>query len=76
MGRKTYNSKQINEMLKCVMILLNQGVTLCVACRKTGISEQTYYRWRRKFRGPVNELRGIRIPVPLKIGKTDDWSDE
>ncbi len=34
---------------------------LWAACRKLGISEQTFYRWKRKFAGiGVAELRRLR----------------
>ena len=32
-------------------ILLNQGSTIAEASRKIGVTEQTYYRWRREYGG-------------------------
>ncbi|MBA7697687.1 IS3 family transposase ISDsp2 [subsurface metagenome] len=32
-------------------ILLNQGATVGEASRKIGVTEQTYYRWRREYGG-------------------------
>ena len=32
-------------------ILLNQGATVSEACRKIGVTEQTYYRWRKEYGG-------------------------
>ena len=32
-------------------MLLSQGQTIQQACKALGISEQTYYRWRREFGG-------------------------
>jgi hypothetical protein len=48
MGRKTYDCKQIYDILTNIEFHLSQGLTLCFACRKTGITEQTYYRWRKE----------------------------
>ena len=32
-------------------ILLNQGATIGEASRKIGVTEQTYYRWRKEYGG-------------------------
>ena len=32
-------------------VLLSQGATAAEASKKVGITEQTYYRWRREYRG-------------------------
>ncbi len=32
-------------------ILLNQGATVIEASRKIGVTEQTYYRWRKEYGG-------------------------
>ena len=32
-------------------MLLSQGLTVSEASRKLGITEQTYYRWRREYGG-------------------------
>jgi len=32
-------------------VLLNQDSTVGEVCRKLGISEQTYYRWRKDYGG-------------------------
>ena len=37
--------------LREVEILLNQGGTVGEACRKIGVTEQTYYRWRKEYGG-------------------------
>ena len=35
--------------------------TICELCRKHGVSEQTFYRWRRKFGGlSVSEARRLK----------------
>ncbi len=31
--------------------MLNQGAKIGEACRKIGVTEQTYYRWRKEFGG-------------------------
>ena len=32
-------------------ILLNQGANVSEASRKIGVTEQTYYRWRKEYGG-------------------------
>ena len=34
-----------------VEIMINQGKTIALACRESGITEQTYYRWRKTYGG-------------------------
>ncbi len=51
MGRKRFTAKQIINMLREAEVLLNQGSTVGEVCRKLGISEQTYYRWRKDYGG-------------------------
>ena len=46
MGRKRFTAGQIIDMLREAEVLLNQGSTVGEVCRKLGIYEQTYYRWR------------------------------
>jgi transposase-like protein len=51
MGRKRYTPEQIISMLREAEVFLNQGSTVGEVCRKLGISEQTYYRWRKEYGG-------------------------
>jgi transposase-like protein len=38
-------------MLREAEVLLSQGATAAEVVRKLGITEQTYYRWRREYGG-------------------------
>ncbi len=51
MVRKTFTPEQIINKLREVEVLISQGVTATEAGRKAGITEQTYYRWRREYGG-------------------------
>jgi putative transposase len=51
MGRRTYTPEQIINKLRVVEVFISQGVTAAEASRKVGITEQTYYRWRREYGG-------------------------
>ncbi len=51
MVKKSHSAEQIITKLREAEILLNQGATVGEASRKIGITEQTYYRWRREYGG-------------------------
>lgn len=51
MSRKTYTAEQIIVHLREVEVLCSQGRTLGEAARQIGVSEQTYYRWRKQYGG-------------------------
>lgn len=51
MVRKSYTPEQIINKLREAEILLSQGITLAVVWKKIGISDCTYYRWRREYGG-------------------------
>ena len=51
MVRKSYTPEQIINKLREVEILLNQGDSVGEASRKIGVTEQTYYRWRKEYGG-------------------------
>ena len=39
-----------------------EGTPAAEVCRKLGISEQTFYRWKKKFQGMgMAEVRGLRV---------------
>ena len=39
-----------------------EGTPVAEVCRKIGISEQTFYRWMKKFQGvDVGEVRRLRV---------------
>ena len=38
-------------MLRQAEVELAQGATIGVVCRKLGITDQTYYRWRKEYGG-------------------------
>ena len=51
MVRKGYTPEQIIGKLREAEILLNQSATIGEASRKIGVTEQTYYRWRKEYGG-------------------------
>lgn len=51
MSKRIYRSEEIINILRQIEILISQGQTAQLACRGVGISEQTYYRWRKEYGG-------------------------
>lgn len=51
MMRKRFTPEQIIHKLREVEVDLAKGRTIPEACKKIGIVEQTYYRWRREYGG-------------------------
>ena len=51
MARKTYTPEQIINKLREAEIHINQGIPISEASRKIGVTEQTYYRWRKEYGG-------------------------
>ena len=61
MSRKRFSSEQIIGMLREAEVLQSQGKTIGEASRKLGISEQTYYRWRKDYGGMrVDQARRLK----------------
>ena len=61
MARKRFAPEQIITMLREAEVLLNQATLVAEVCRKRGISEQTYYRWRKEYGGMrVDQARRLK----------------
>ena len=51
MARKRFTTEQIIGLLREAEVRLGQGQAIGTICRGIGISEQSYYRWRRDSSG-------------------------
>jgi len=51
MGRKRFTAEQIIGLLREADVRLSQGRNVGQICREMGITEQTYYRWRKEYGG-------------------------
>jgi len=61
MSRKRYTVEQIITKLREAEVELAKGSKTLQVCRKLGISEQTYYRWRKEYGGlRVNQARRMK----------------
>jgi transposase-like protein len=61
MARKRYTAEQIIGHLRQAEIRISEGKTIAEAARELGVSEQTYYRWRKEYGGmEVNQVRRLK----------------
>ncbi len=51
MPQKRYKPEEIINELRSAEVELSKGHTTGQICRKLGITEQTYYRWRKQYGG-------------------------
>ncbi len=61
MKKKGFTAEQIIGKLREAEVLLGQGSTVGEVSRKLGVTEQTYYRWRREYGGMrVEQARRLK----------------
>ena len=64
MARKRYSDEDILKLLREVEVHIHSGMDVVCACREAGVSDKTYYAWRKKFGGLVrsqlSEMKSLR----------------
>ena len=61
MPRKRFSVEQIIHHLRESDVLLAQGQTVGEICRRIGVSEQSYYRWRKEYGGlKIDQARRLK----------------
>jgi putative transposase len=62
MSRKRFSVEQIINHLREAEVLVSQGQTVGEICRRIGVSEQSYYRWRREYGGlKLDQARRLKV---------------
>ena len=51
MAKKHFKEEQIVSLLRQIEVQMSQGMTVDEACRQAEITNQTYYRWRKRYGG-------------------------
>ena len=51
MAKKGFSAEQIISKLREAEVLLHGGASIAVMAKKIGISDHTYYRWRKEYGG-------------------------
>ena len=62
MARKRYSVEQIIAKLREAEKLEAQGFTVAQRCKRIGVSDQTFFRWRLKY-GALKEEEAHRLKV-------------
>ncbi len=63
MARKRYSDEDALKVLREIDVHLHYGLGVVSFCRKAGISDKTYYYWRKKFGGMGrSQLSKMRAP--------------
>ena len=57
---KRLSPEQIVAKLRDAERLQGQGATIPQVCKRLGVSEQTFYRWRQRY-GALKEDEAIRL---------------
>ena len=61
MARKRYSAEQIVAKLRQAEVEFSKGLKTPQVCKKLGVSEQTYYRWRREYGGlSIDQAKRLR----------------
>ena len=81
MARKRFSEEDILGLLRQIELELASGSTVPMACRSVGISDGTYYTWRKRYGGmgksQLREFKGLekenvrlkRIVAELELDK-------
>lgn len=51
MAKRKYTSEEIIHKLQEADVLLGQGKSILEACKQLGVTDQTYFRWRKTYGG-------------------------
>ena len=58
---KKHTADQVVSLLRQIEVAVANGKTTPVCCRECGITEQTYYRWRKEYGGlQVDQARRLK----------------
>lgn len=65
MPRKIHKAEEIVSKLRQVDVLMSQGTAVADAVRSIGVTQVTYYRWRREYGGlqmdQVKRLKDLEL---------------
>ena len=61
MGKRSYKPEEIVSKLRQVDVLHGQGMSMVDAIRQIGVSEVTFYRWRKEYGGmKADQLKRLK----------------
>ncbi len=69
MGRKRLTPEQIIQKLRTAEVEIGGGKSVKVVVKKLGITEQTYYRWRKEYGGlRLNQAKRLKCSPSAALG--------
>ena len=78
MARKRFRVEQIIPLLREAEVALAKGQSVATVCKQIGVSDKTYYRWRREYGGMkmdqakrLKELEQENTPKRLLAAELD-----
>ena len=61
MAKRSYKPEEIVAKLRQVDVLNSQGMPMADAIRQVGVSEVTFYRWRKEYGGmKADQLKRLK----------------
>ena len=61
MARKGYTPEHIINKLREAEVLLSEGASVAVMIKRIGVSDVTYYRWRKEYGGMrIDQARRLK----------------
>ena len=61
MAKRKYSPEEIIHKLREADVLHGQGKTITEACKQLAITDQTYFRWRKRYGGlKVDQAKRLR----------------
>ena len=61
MSKKRYRPEEIVNKLREADVLIGQGQTVALACKRIEVTSITYYRWRREYGGmKTNQAKRLK----------------
>lgn len=62
MKRKRHSPEQIVGHLRDAETMVSGGKTIAQVCKKLGVSEQTYHRWKREYgSSSTDQVRRLKL---------------
>ena len=71
MAKRSYKPEEIVAKLRQVDVLNSQGMPMADAIRQVGVSEVTFYRWRKEFDDRAHSVNAVHLKHVLGDIQTD-----
>lgn len=61
-GKKQHSTESIISKLRQADIMLHEGKSIAELCKSLGISDATYYKWRKEYGGmQVSQAKRLKM---------------